>query len=226
MNRWRSILYAALLLPPAVQPARAADELLYVVEGDTIVFTNVPTHDSRPVPGFGKEVLDGPAASMPVTIYDAFIDRVARETGVPPRLIKAVAMVESNLNPHAVSPKGAQGLMQLMPATARGYGVEDSFDPLQNLRAGALHLRSQMDTFGGDVTLALAAYNAGASVVKEHGGVPSYRETREYVRRVHEKMGPKGSSEPPRRQPAPSAEPSGGAIRTVIGANGSVTFEN
>jgi len=184
-----SFLLFALLLAAAAGVLRADDELHYYRdEAGRVVFTNTPDQRSEPVPGFNKVGPTGDAA-LPVTPFDPYIERVAAETGVSPILIKAVALVESGFDARAVSPKGAQGLMQLMPGTAAQYGVDDAFDPLQNLRAGATHLRGLIDEFGGDLTLALAAYNAGAGAVRRHGGVPDYRETRDYVRKVHESMG-------------------------------------
>ena len=196
--------------------------LLYYTDADgQVVFTNTPTPEARPVPGLDVGRAFGVSnANLPATVYDPFIDRVARENGVAPELIKAVALVESGFNPHAVSPKGAQGLMQLMPETARQYGVTDAFDPLANLRAGTVHLRKLLDQFEGDLVLALAAYNAGAGAVKRHGGVPNYKETREYVRKVHDKM---GGTRPPRARPKrPPAEP----VRLVDNGDGTIQLVN
>jgi hypothetical protein len=114
----------------------------------------------------------------------AMIDVLAERYGVDPKLAHAVVRVESNYKPRAVSPKGAQGLMQLMPATARQYGVEDSFNPEENLEAGLRHLRGLLDRYRNDVRTALAAYNAGVYAVAKYGGVPPYRETQDYVRRI------------------------------------------
>jgi soluble lytic murein transglycosylase-like protein len=108
----------------------------------------------------------------------------ARRHGLDPDLVLAVVAVESAFRPDAVSPKGAQGLMQLMPRTAASLGVQDALDPAQNLDGGARHLRFLVDLYGGDLRQALAAYNAGQGAVKRHGGVPPYRETREYVKKV------------------------------------------
>jgi soluble lytic murein transglycosylase-like protein len=111
----------------------------------------------------------------------------ARRHGLDPELVVAVVSVESGFRPAAVSPKGAQGLMQLMPRTAASLGVEDAFDPAQNLDGGARHLGQLLTLYGGDVARALAAYNAGEGAVQRHGGVPPYRETRAYVKKVLER---------------------------------------
>jgi soluble lytic murein transglycosylase-like protein len=103
---------------------------------------------------------------------------------VDARLVEAIVQVESAGNPSAVSPKGARGLMQLMPERAAALGVRDAFDPLQNVDGGVRHIRDLLQRFGGDVTLALAAYNAGEAAVRAHAGIPPFAETREYVRRV------------------------------------------
>ncbi len=176
--------------------------MLYLIEGDQLIFTNTPSRTgARPVPGFSAaKTLSAAARRLPATIYDPYITRVARQNGLSPDLIKAVALVESGLDPHAVSPKGAQGLMQLMPETARQYGVTDVFNPLANLEAGAQHLRSLLDAFDGDLKLALAAYNAGSGAVRRHNGVPAYTETLNYVRKVHERLGrPIVGLDPPER---------------------------
>ena len=118
-------------------------------------------------------------------LLDRLIERVASEVSVSPQLLHAVIAVESGYDARAVSPKGAQGLMQLMPATAQRFGVQDSFDPEQNVRAGATYLRSLLDLFGGDARLALAAYNAGEGAVIQSGNrIPAFAETQAYVPRV------------------------------------------
>ncbi len=144
-------------------------------------FTNAPTKPwFRILPGFGlpKDVnlTSGPYADL--------INRTAREHGIDPDLIKAIIRVESNFNPGAVSRKGAQGLMQLMPATAADHAVTDVFDPAQNIAGGVRYLRKLLDLFGGDLRLALAAYNAGENAVLRYHGIPPYPETQQYVRKV------------------------------------------
>jgi soluble lytic murein transglycosylase-like protein len=214
-------LFAIVLATPV--PAAGEGALLYYVnEGGDVVFTNTPSRrDVRVVPGLEVwQALGISGTQLPSTVYDPFIERVARENGLAPELIKAVALVESGFDPHAESPKGAQGLMQLMPSTARQYGVDDAFDPLQNLRAGTIHLRKLLDEFHGDLVLALAAYNAGAGAVHRHGGVPDYRETQEYVRKVRANL-PNG-----RRRFAESAEVSDTPVRIVEGSDGTVKLVN
>lgn len=103
---------------------------------------------------------------------------------IPPALINAVIEVESSFNPRAVSPRGAMGLMQLMPDVAASLGVEDPFEPEENIRGGVALLRRLLDKYGGDYTRALAAYNAGEGAVDRSGGIPDFPETRNYVNRV------------------------------------------
>jgi soluble lytic murein transglycosylase-like protein len=114
----------------------------------------------------------------------ASIDQAAEQFGLPPALIKAVVKAESDYRVRALSPAGAQGLMQLMPATARELGVTDPFDIDQNIRAGAQYLRNMLDQFDGDLRLALSAYNAGPGTVARYAGNVPYAETRTYVQRV------------------------------------------
>ena len=116
--------------------------------------------------------------------FEPIINSCSREFGVDCSLIKAVIHAESGYNPNAVSPKGAQGLMQLMPKTAQGLKVADCLNPSDNIRGGVRYLRFLLDTFKGNETLALAAYNSGLSNVAKYGGIPPFPETREYVAKV------------------------------------------
>jgi soluble lytic murein transglycosylase-like protein len=119
---------------------------------------------------------------------DAFIKKVAAKYNVSPDVVAAVIEAESEFNPRAVSRRGARGLMQLMPKTAKTLGVDDPFDPRENIEAGVRHLRALMDRFGDNLPLVLAAYNAGEVAVIKHRGVPPYRETRAYVKRIMKKL--------------------------------------
>ena len=224
--RHAALALAILCLAGTPGAAQESDGFLYYEEGGAIVITNTPSRDdAKPLPGYeGTKLPD--AKQLPATPYDTYIDYLARETGLSPGLIKAVAWVESGFDPRAVSPKGAVGLMQLMPATAARYGLDEKElrDPYENLRAGAFHLRDLLDEFGGDLTLALAAYNAGSGAVRRHGGVPAYLETRNYVRKVHRKLG-KRTPELVRQEPA-AATRAARKIEVRRREDGVVVFSN
>jgi transglycosylase-like protein with SLT domain len=147
-----------------------------------------------------REAPERPSSSLDI---DAVISAVATRYGVSGDLIAAIIEAESEFNPRAVSRTGACGLMQLMPKTAALLGVSDPFDPLENIEAGVRHLRSLMDRFDGDLPLVLAAYNAGERAVIGHGGIPPYRETRQYVSRILRRLDRDDAktSEPGRRGP-------------------------
>lgn len=172
--------------------AQAGDLYTYVAPDGTVVLTDSPRHDgfelwwSDPEPG----VYLPNGVPMPrldriagLDAYDATFRAAASDTHLPAELLKAVAVTESRMNPAAVSPAGARGLMQLVPSTARALGVTDPFDAEQSIRGGATYLSRQVSRFGS-YSLALAAYNAGPEAVSRHGGVPPYPETRTYVARV------------------------------------------
>ena len=169
-----------------------------------LVYWSSTEHRFKPVPTSGavmraarsaasevNSYLDGKAQARPTLNrsftqqdIDAAIDAAAARHHVDPSLVRSVVKVESNFNPNAVSRKGAMGLMQLMPSTARSLNVSNPFDPTQNVDAGVRHLKKLLDSYNGDVRLSLAAYNAGSGAVARSAGVPHFRETQNYVRRI------------------------------------------
>lgn len=174
------------------------------------------------------------AAQVPAPPADieAAVERIAAEQSLAPDLIHSVIRTESNYNPLAVSPKGALGMMQLIPATALRFGVSDVFDPVKNIEGGARYLKYLLDLFGGNYVLALAAYNAGEAAVARYGGVPPYAETHQYVRSVAKHMDNrrKTAARRPPPPPAPAltsaqAAPPGPAhIQEVVEPDGRVRY--
>jgi soluble lytic murein transglycosylase len=172
--------------------ARAADAQIYAYTdgyGRTY-FTDTPQHDGfskyRPKSEYElRKAAHEPRVSPRVTrAYDPAIRRASQEHGVSAALVKAVIAAESGFDPLAVSRKGAQGLMQLMPDTAKDLGVDDALDPWQNIDGGTRYLGKMIERFPGQLSLAVAAYNAGPEAVTRHQGVPPFQETRTYVKRV------------------------------------------
>ncbi|MDZ7752802.1 MAG: transglycosylase SLT domain-containing protein [Gammaproteobacteria bacterium] len=172
-------LAAAWLSRAAAQDTHAARLLRLVSAGEKPVEPRCLLPD-------GSEYL-APIESVPdpsPELILTWVERLAPEYGLDPALVAAVIRTESNFDPRARSPKDARGLMQLIPATARRFGVEDIWDPVENLRGGLAYLRWLLDHFDGDVELALAGYNAGENAVRRYRGIPPYAETRRYVQRV------------------------------------------
>lgn len=161
-------------------PSLALADIYRYVDGNGVVhFTNTPTHGQWDF--YRKELGD---ARPTMTSYLDIIQHNSRQFRLEEALIKAVIKAESDYDPRVVSSKGAQGLMQLIPETAKDLRVTDPFNPAQNIRGGSQYLRQMLDQFEGDLELALAAYNAGPNAVRRYGGVPPYDETRTYIQRV------------------------------------------
>ena len=177
----------------------------YVDKDGVLHFTNVPTlpnqvktptlppyaadlvnnmHSSTPRPFYPFRSLAPSCNPLNQSLYDPHIKFACQQYGLDYNLVKAVIRAESAFDAGAVSPKGAMGLMQLMPETSRDLGVVNAFDPHQNIDGGVRYLRFLLNRFNNNIVLALAAYNAGPEAVEKHGGIPPYTETRDYVRRV------------------------------------------
>jgi Transglycosylase SLT domain len=178
-----------------------------VVVGTPWTATDVlePTVAARPAPA-PAPVLPAEPPQYDLAAIPNHIKAAAKRYRLSEELIVAVIAVESNFDHAAVSSKGAQGLMQLMPQTAALIGVQDPHDPDENIDAGASHLRAMLDTFNGDLPLALAAYNAGEQHVVRHRGIPPFPETRRFVARVLRRMGDKKSAERLLARPVPAPQ--------------------
>jgi soluble lytic murein transglycosylase-like protein len=190
----RAAAFAAAVLALAPAPATAQiyawrDASGTLVLSDRELNTPTKIYEVPGAPAYRTTTAaDGRAASAPR--FDDIVVAHAQRHALRPELVRAVIQVESGYNPTATSPKGAMGLMQLMPATARQLGVRNPYDPEDNIRGGTAYLRQLLDRYDGNEELALAAYNAGSGAVDRYGQkVPPYRETRDYVRKVGLKAG-------------------------------------
>jgi hypothetical protein len=165
---------------------------------------------------------------------DEAIEQIAAQVSLPPRLIHSVIKVESNYNPFAISPKGAQGLMQLIPSTARRFSVSNVFNPAENIQGGSKYLKYLLDLFGGNYALALAAYNAGEAAVAKYGGVPPFPETQNYLILVLRQLQEAKKAEVAKQKtiaaveirPEAETKPAAGPnhIQEVVEADGSVRY--
>lgn len=164
-------------------PLFAEDKIqAFVSPSGRVVFTNLVDNAPAPVPPV-LPVADVLATEIPAPLK-ALVDNIAATHGVDPALVRAVMKTESNFNRYAVSPKGAMGLMQLIPTTGRRFGVRDFFDPQQNIEAGVRYLKFLLQKFNGNLDLSLAAYNAGENLVERLGRIPPIPETTNYVRKI------------------------------------------
>lgn len=201
----RSIAAATLLAGGLSCAPALAEDFIYLQRKDGVrVYTDVrPTRGAytrievsgRPTATASCMGLTADSMKQRAASYEPLIRKAAEKHGLSPKLVSAVMRVESCYDPRAVSRSGARGLMQLMPMTARELGVHDSFDPEQNVEGGVRYLKAMLQRFNNDITLGLAAYNAGPEAVAAHKGVPPFPETKSYVSRILKLYTP----EPPSR---------------------------
>jgi hypothetical protein len=205
-------------------PARADQIVCIVDEHGHKVYIN--TGDPSSTTGEHTPYSFRPVRSKPHLSpqeVDRLVQQAATHSKVDPKLVHAIIQTESEYNPNAVSDKGAMGLMQLIPATAQRFGVENPFDPKQNIEGGVTYLRHLLDLFGGDLTLSLAAYNAGENSVLRSGGVPDFNETKNYVRKVSNLY---GSSTVPDGEEPKLKEPPKPPIYRYVDSRGVVHYTN
>jgi soluble lytic murein transglycosylase-like protein len=196
-----------------------------VVTPKTVAQRSVP--ENVVAPRVVGPIEPAPPAEAPAAL-DQTVERIAEQNGLKPELLHSVIKVESNYNPYAVSSKGALGMMQLIPSTARRFGVGDVFNPVDNIQGGAKYLRYLLDLYNGNYPLALAAYNAGEGAVAKHGGVPPYRETQNYLRLVKnqlDKRPAKPAAVAPAKQEAAPRDPNAPAkIVEIVETDGTVRY--
>jgi soluble lytic murein transglycosylase-like protein len=173
------------LMTFSVIPSARADIFVYVDRHGVMHFTNTPTSNRYRV--YMRETPRRPPPSKTghaVSSFDDVITEAAHRHGIAFSLLKALIHVESSFNPRAVSKKGALGLCQIMPQNLQSLNIKDPFDPWENIMGGARYLQLMLDRFNGELHLALAAYNAGPSMVEKYSNIPPFRETQEYVQKV------------------------------------------
>jgi len=212
----------------AVTVLQAAGGVVSVVKTDPhtgrLVRTIVRQHSPTP-----SQPLRTPPAPLAETV-----DRIAQQNRLSPQLVHSIIQVESNYDPEAISSKGALGLMQLIPATAKRFGVANVFDPADNVEGGARYLKYLLQLYNGDQALALAAYNAGEGAVARYGGVPPFPETQDYVARVQQRLqgmraaqvtaGPAPTVQSSEAPASPNPQEVHNPIHEVVDANGRIFY--
>jgi soluble lytic murein transglycosylase-like protein len=215
------VILVAVVWSVLAIPTRAQIEAQVDAQGK-LVYTN---EDSSPHRGDIRSAAHA-ASSASRTALPArlahIVDAAAQRHDLDPALVDAVISTESGWNPQAISRKGAMGLMQLIPGTAERFGVDNPFDPVENIDGGTAYLKTLLDRYNGDLTKSLAAYNAGEGAVDRSGGLPPYRETRQYVRKVKDVYFRPGSGRNPSSVWSPPRIP----IRKETDPDGRVVFTN
>jgi soluble lytic murein transglycosylase-like protein len=209
--------------------------ILPISGSDAAPVTSVVRADSHS--GKLVRVVAGAQSARAHAAVSSAVERIAAQQALPPELIRSVIKAESNYDPFAISPKGALGIMQLIPETARRFGVSNAFNAEENIQGGAKYLKYLLDLYHGDYPLALAAYNAGEGAVAKHGGVPPYPETRNYINKVLTRNAAAESGEdagqvsdlpanglPAGRGPAPPGAPEYNHIEQIVEPDGSVRY--
>ena len=224
-------LLVAIVAILVTSPALAGSLYKYVDESGNVIFSNIGAERTRkpepPRPAqmtSAKPATPDTAQISPEELYGPLIEQMSKKHSVDSSLIRTIIRVESNFDPDAVSHKGCKGLMQLKPETATRFGVTDILDPSQNIEGGTKFLKFLLDFFKNDISLVAAGYNAGENAVTRWGGIPPYRETRNYVRKVKALYTP---PEPPTTVAAVEDQPPiNRKIYRVVQPDGSVLFTN
>lgn len=230
MHRYSTLCLSVLIYGAALSvtlffapPARADQIVLTVDEHGHKIFINTSEPAERPA-GWLSGLSRNRTATFPSPTPEInhLVDQTAKQFEVDPQLVHAIIRTESEYNPKAVSRKGAMGLMQLIPGTAARFGVNNPFDPKQNIEGGISYLKYLLDLFGGDLALSLAAYNSGEHAVERYGGIPAFPETRHYVRKVWDLYQPGEALNPAQGLKEPARPP----IYRYVDTRGVVHFTN